>query len=178
MFHLQVKQWKNSFPHTAAVMGFADAAGSYHLCNASVGKDVACMDESVQHLSRLLYQVTLVGIVLQLLICRQNIVGFHMNSDSWQRWRRKIVKRRQGILETHQREGLWFYPRIGTCNSNSQTVMHQWKQTFLKSLKRKISHCFKDLMKIVIKKVHCYLLCVMKRDAACTASASQWSKKT
>lgn len=42
---------------------------AYHLRNASVCQDVACVDEAVQHLSRLLDKITLVGIVLQLLIC-------------------------------------------------------------------------------------------------------------
>ena len=45
-----------------------DAAGAYHLCDASVGEDVTCVDETVQHLGRLLDQVALVGIVLQLLV--------------------------------------------------------------------------------------------------------------
>lgn len=43
----------------------------YHLCNASVCQDVACMDEAVKHLSCLLDKITLVGIVLQFLICTQ-----------------------------------------------------------------------------------------------------------
>lgn len=47
---------------------FADASGAYHLCDASIGEDVAGVDEAIQHLSCLLDQVTLVGIVLQLLI--------------------------------------------------------------------------------------------------------------
>lgn len=51
--------------------GLVDFAGAYHLCDASVSEDVACVDEAVQHLSCLLDQVTLVGIVLQLLIWRQ-----------------------------------------------------------------------------------------------------------
>lgn len=45
-----------------------EAAGSYHLCYASVGEDVACVDQAIEHLSCLLYQVTLVGIVIQLFI--------------------------------------------------------------------------------------------------------------
>lgn len=56
---------------TNAGVGFADAAGAYHLCDASVSEDVACVDEAVQHLSCLLDQVTLVGIVLQLFVWRQ-----------------------------------------------------------------------------------------------------------
>lgn len=64
---------------------FADSAGAYHLCDASVSQDVACVNEAIQHLSRLLDQVTLVGIVLQLLICRQkgkeNIVGVHISFE-------------------------------------------------------------------------------------------------
>lgn len=51
-------------------MGAAAAAGAYHLCDAPVGEDVACVDEAVQHLRRLLDQVALVGVVLQLLVCR------------------------------------------------------------------------------------------------------------
>lgn len=45
-----------------------DSADAYHLCDASVSEDVACVDEAIQHLSSLLNQVTLIGIVLQLLI--------------------------------------------------------------------------------------------------------------
>lgn len=47
---------------------FAVAAGAYHLCDASISEDVTCVDEAVQHLRCLLDQVTLVGIVLQLLV--------------------------------------------------------------------------------------------------------------
>lgn len=39
------------------------ATAAYHLCNASVCEDVACMDEAVQHLGCLLDQVALVGVV-------------------------------------------------------------------------------------------------------------------
>lgn len=71
------------------LVDFADAAGAYHLCDASVSEDVACVDEAVQHLSCLLDQVTLVGIILQLLIWRQNvtenIVGVSISFDSLQR---------------------------------------------------------------------------------------------
>lgn len=41
---------------------------SYHLCNASVGEDVSSVYEPVKHLCCLFYQVTLVGVVFQLLI--------------------------------------------------------------------------------------------------------------
>lgn len=44
---------------------------TYHLCNSSVSEDVACMDEAVQHLGCLLDQVTLVGVVFQLFICKE-----------------------------------------------------------------------------------------------------------
>lgn len=52
-------------------MNFADAVSTYHLCDASVSEDVACVNEAVQHLGCLLDQVTLIGIILQLLICRK-----------------------------------------------------------------------------------------------------------
>lgn len=85
---------------------FADAAGAYHLCDASVSEDVACVDEAVQHLSCLLDQVTLVGIVLQLLICTQketeSSVGAQHSSDSLQRCKTvlaKISKKRTGNTE-------------------------------------------------------------------------------
>ena len=50
---------------------FGDREGSllYHLSNAPVGEDVSCVDQPVKHLRCLLYEVTLVGVVLQLLIC-------------------------------------------------------------------------------------------------------------
>lgn len=41
---------------------------SYHLCNASVGEDVSSVYEPVKHLCCLFYQVTLVGVIFQLLI--------------------------------------------------------------------------------------------------------------
>lgn len=41
---------------------------NHHLCDASVGENVASMYESIKHLCRLFYQVTLVGVVFQLLI--------------------------------------------------------------------------------------------------------------
>ena len=44
---------------------------SDHLSNASVGEDVAGVDQTVQHLSCLLNQVTLVWVVLQLLVCER-----------------------------------------------------------------------------------------------------------
>lgn len=40
----------------------------HHLGDASVGEDVASMDQSIKHLSRLLNQVALVGVVFQLFI--------------------------------------------------------------------------------------------------------------
>lgn len=80
-FNCNVKppQEKTSDGKTASLMQTAaavvvvmvvltDAAGAYHLCDASVGEDVTCVDETVQHLGRLLDQVALVGIVLQLLV--------------------------------------------------------------------------------------------------------------
>lgn len=39
-----------------------------HLCNAPVGEDVAGVDQPIEHLGRLLNQVTLVGVVFQLFI--------------------------------------------------------------------------------------------------------------
>lgn len=39
-----------------------------HLCDASVGEDVAGVDQSIKHLSCLFNQVTLVGVVFQLFI--------------------------------------------------------------------------------------------------------------
>lgn len=39
-----------------------------HLCNATVSEDVTSVDEAVEHLGRLLDQVTLVGIILQLFV--------------------------------------------------------------------------------------------------------------
>lgn len=53
------------------MVDFADAAGTYHLCDASVSEDVACVDEAIQHLCCLLDQVALVGIVLELLVYTQ-----------------------------------------------------------------------------------------------------------
>lgn len=44
--------------------------GAYHLCDSSVSEDVASVDEAVEHLGRLLDQIALVGIVLQLFIYR------------------------------------------------------------------------------------------------------------
>lgn len=41
---------------------------AYHLCDSSVGEDVAGVDEAIEHLGRLLDQIALVGIVLQLFI--------------------------------------------------------------------------------------------------------------
>lgn len=55
---------KTSSLMQTGMMGFADVASAYHLCNASVSEDVACVDEAVQHLCCLFDQVTLVGIVL------------------------------------------------------------------------------------------------------------------
>ena len=42
--------------------------GADHLRDAAVGEDVAGVDEAVEHLSRLLDQVALVRVVLQLLV--------------------------------------------------------------------------------------------------------------
>lgn len=43
-------------------------AEPHHLCDASVGEDVAGVDQSIKHLSCLFNQVTLVGVVFQLFI--------------------------------------------------------------------------------------------------------------
>lgn len=40
----------------------------HHLGDASVGEDIAGVDQSIKHLSCLLDQVALVGVVLQLFI--------------------------------------------------------------------------------------------------------------
>lgn len=40
----------------------------HHLGNATVGKDVAGVDQSIKHLGSLLNQVTLVGVVFQFFI--------------------------------------------------------------------------------------------------------------
>ncbi len=41
----------------------------YHLCDPSVSHNVASVDESVQHLGGLFYQVALVWVFLQVVIC-------------------------------------------------------------------------------------------------------------
>jgi len=43
-----------------------------HLGNSPVCHDVTCMNETIQHFCRLLYQVTLVWVAVQLIICTVN----------------------------------------------------------------------------------------------------------
>ena len=44
------------------------AASAYHLCNATVSHDVASMDQSIEEFSCLLYQITLVWILVNIII--------------------------------------------------------------------------------------------------------------
>ena len=55
----------------AGCVGQAGRVGrAYHLRDAAVGEDVARVDEAVEHFGRLLDQIALVRVVLQLLVCR------------------------------------------------------------------------------------------------------------
>ena len=54
----------------AGCVGQAGRVGrAYHLRDAAVGEDVARVDEAVEHFGRLLDQIALVRVVLQLLVC-------------------------------------------------------------------------------------------------------------